>query len=208
MSISFEIIAEKRSDLGKNASRRLRRLGKVPAVVYGNNQKPLSISLEQNYLTKVLQHESFYTDILNLTINNMHEKVVLKDLQRHPYKDKVVHLDFMRVSATEKIKMHIPLHFIGGDQSPGVKSRGVVSHLINNIEVSCLPQDLPKFIEIDLSNLKLDTVMHVSQLTLPPRVESVALSHNQDPIVLTIHIPAIKQESSAQDVSTEDAQQV
>lgn len=204
MSVNFELNAEPRTDLGKSSSRRLRRSGKVPAVIYGANQAPCSIIVEQNKLTKMLQYENFYTYILDVKIGKTHEKVVLKAIQRHPYKDHVLHLDFLRVNIHEKIKMHIPLHFVGADVSPGVKSGGVVSHIVNNIEVLCLPQDLPEFVNIDLSNLTLDSVVHLSQLQLPQGVESVLLKHGQDPIVLNIHLPKKAPEVEAV-VNTDEA---
>jgi large subunit ribosomal protein L25 len=190
MAIAFEINAALRTEKGKGASRRLRHAGKVPAVLYGSATAPLSLVLEQNHLSTFLQQESFYSNILHLKIGKQIIQVVLKALQRHPYKDHALHLDFLRVKADEKIRMQLPLHFIGAEQSPGVKHGGIVSHIINSIEVSCLPHNLPEFMAIDISQLELDKGLHLSQLQLPPGIESIALSHNQDPLVVSIHLPA------------------
>lgn len=191
MSANFNLNAELRSDMGKGASRRLRREGKIPAILYGTGGEPVSLTMEHNQLIHSLENEAFYSHILTITIDGKDEQAVLKDLQRHPYKPAVLHADFMRVSATEKLRMHVPLHFIGEDVAPGVKQGGgVVSHLINDVEVSCLAKDLPEFIEVDVSAIELNATVHMSDLVLPKGVELVELTHgdDHDQPVVSIHL--------------------
>ncbi len=177
-NVDFVLNAETRNDLGKGASRRLRRQGKVPGVIYGAHQDAVSITVDHNDLWKHLQHEAFYSHILTINIDGKAEQAVLKDLQRHPAKALVMHLDLLRVSASEKLRMNVPLHFTGGDVAPGVKvNGGLVTHNVNEVEVLCLPQDLPEFITVDLSGLELGHAIHLSQLQLPAGVELVELSH-------------------------------
>ncbi len=195
MADMFQLSAEVRSNHGKAASRRLRRTEeRVPGVVYGAGKEPASISLSHNELNRALQNEAFYSHILTLAINGNQEKVVLKDLQRHPYKAQLIHIDFQRVSATEKLYMNVPLHFIGEDTAPGVKLEGgQVSHLMNDIEIRCLPADLPEYIEVDISKLGMDEAIHLSEIKLPKGVEIVALTQGkeQDQSVVSIHRPHI-----------------
>jgi large subunit ribosomal protein L25 len=189
-SVDFNIIAEVRNDLGKGASRRLRHQGKIPAVVYGGNKDPLSLTVDHDDLYHQLEREAFYSHILTLTIDGKGEKVVLKDLQRHPSKPFVTHADFLRVSAKEKIRMQVPLHFLGEEVAPGVKiGGGMISHNITEVEVSCLPGDLPEFIEVDLSELQMEQSVHLSDIILPEGIELVELSHGaeHDQAVAAIH---------------------
>ncbi len=179
--ISFEINAEVRSDMGKGASRRLRREGKVPAVMYGAGQEPLSVTLDHAELLKHLEHEAFYSHILTVKLDGREESAVLKDMQRHPAKPVVTHVDFLRVSASDKIRMHVPLHFVGGDVAPGVKvGGGMITHNLSEVEISCLPKDLPEFIEVDLSGVELNQAVHLSDIKLPASVELVQLSHGPE----------------------------
>lgn len=189
-NVDFNLSAELRSDMGKGASRRLRREGKVPAVLYGADKEATSLTIDHNDLYKHLQHEAFYSHILTLTIAGKAEKAVLKDLQRHPVRPIILHADFLRISAKDKIRMHVPLHFKGEDVAPGVKvGSGVVTHNITQVEVSCLGKDLPEFIEVDISGLELDQVLHLSDLKLPKGVELVELMHgtSHDQPVVGIH---------------------
>lgn len=197
MAISFELEAQLRHDKGKGASRRLRRAEQVPAILYGANKEATPLVLDHNKVLIALQNESFYTHILTLTVNNQAEKVILKDLQRHPYKPRILHMDFLRIRADEKLKMHIPLHFVGAETSPGVKEGGIVSHVISDIEVFCLPADLPEFIEVDISTMGLDQLLHLSELKLPKGVEAVALSHGRDLTIASIHLPRAEEETPA-----------
>lgn len=189
MADLFELSIETRNTFGKGQTRRLRRLDKkVPAVVYGAGKPTLSVMLTHHQLDKALQNEAFYSHILTLKLNGTEEKVVLKDLQRHPSKPLIMHADFLRISATEKLTMHILLHFLHADIAPGVKLEGgIVSHMLNEVEVRCLPADLPEYIEVDLSALNLDESIHLSDLKLPKGVELVALSHGDDRPVANIH---------------------
>jgi large subunit ribosomal protein L25 len=157
MKKSFSIIAKSRSEMGKGASRRLRKTDLVPGIVYGSNKAPTSISIEHNPLSKLLENESFYTQILDLEIDGKKELVILRDLQRHHFKPKILHIDLQRISAKEKIAMRIPLHFTGADISPAVKIGGaLISRLMSDTEVRCLPKDLPEYIEIDLSKIEIN----------------------------------------------------
>ena len=200
MSNDFNVVAELRSDLGKAHSRRMRRLDdKVPAVVYGGDKEPMAISVNHNVVRKSLENEAFYSHILTLNIGGKTEKAVLRAVQRHPYKPKIMHLDFMRISGKEKITMNVPLHFINEDQAPGVKTNGgIVSHLLTNVEVICLPDNLPEFITVDMSNLEVDQAIHLSQLKLPKGVELFELSHghNNDKAVVSIHLPRTELEDT------------
>ena len=204
MKQNFTINATLRGDMGKGASRRLRHANKVPGIVYGAKKEPTSITVEHNALLQLLAHESFYTKILDLDVDGHKEQVVLRDLQRHPFKPRILHLDLQRISATEKITMHIPLHFIGGDVAPGVKvAGGLVSHLIPDVEVRCLPQFLPEFIEVDLSKLELNQTVHLSDLKLRAEVEITALAHGEDKPVATVYIPRAIVEDTVAPVSAE-----
>ena len=194
----FELNATSRSDVGKGASRRLRRDDKVPAIVYGAHQNPKNICLEHNQINLALENEVFYTKILALNIDGKSEQVVLKSLQRHPFRPRILHVDFLRISATEKIIMRIPLHFTGTDVAPGVKqSGGIVSHLMSQVEIRCLPADLPEFIGVDLSKLELNQTVHLSDLILPRGVEIIDLTHKEDKPVATIYIPSAVEEEVA-----------
>lgn len=187
MSEKFEVLAESRSDTGKGASRRLRRVGRVPAIVYGAHQEPEMISLAHNALILQLEHEAFYSHILTLNVAGKIQSVVLKDLQRHPAKPFVLHADFQRIQANEKLRMSVPLHFLNASNCKGVKlGGGVVSHNLNEIEVTCLPQDLPEFIAIDLTDLDLGGIIHLSEVPLPPGVE-LAQAPDPDVPVVVIH---------------------
>ena len=202
MTDNFELNAVSRPDVGKGASRRLRRDDKVPAIIYGAHAAPQTINLEHHKISKALENEAFYTKILTLNIDGKPEQVVLKSLQRHPYKPRITHVDFQRISATEKIIMRIPLHFIGADVCPGVKKAGgIVSHLMSQIEIKCLPADLPEFIDVDLSKLELNQTIHLSNLILPKDVEIIALTHKEDKPVATVYIPAAVEEETTAPVA-------
>ena len=180
MSISFSVEAETRTDLGKGASRRLRHTEKFPAVVYGAGKDPVSLTIDHKKFLHSLENEAFYSHILTLVVDGKDEQVVLKDLQRHPARIAVMHADFLRVSANEKLHMNVPLHFINADECPGTKEGGLVTHSISEVEVACLPKDLPEFLEVDCSTLELDHSLHMSDITAPAGVEIVELSHGAD----------------------------
>ncbi|HSW68734.1 MAG TPA: 50S ribosomal protein L25/general stress protein Ctc [Gammaproteobacteria bacterium] len=197
MAIKFELEAEVRGDVGKGASRRLRHTDKVPAVVYGGGEKSVSLTLDHNKTLHALSHEAFYSHILNLTIGKNTEKVILKDVQRDPAKPRIAHVDFLRVRADQKLHMRVPLHFTGEENAPGLKEGGVFSHLMTDAEVSCLPADLPEFIEVDVSGMMLDQTLHLSDLKLGKGVELVVFAQGvegHDQPVVSIHIPRIIEE--------------
>ncbi len=178
----FTLGAKAREDVGKGASRRLRRLeGGVPAIVYGGDKDPQNITVEHKELIKHLEQEAFYSHIITLNIDKASENVILKDLQRHPAKEQILHVDFLRIDPSKKLTLNVPLHFINEASSPGVKlGGGLVSHSMTQIEVSCLPKDIPEFIEVDLGEAEVGTVIHISDIKLPEGVESIALQHGSD----------------------------
>jgi large subunit ribosomal protein L25 len=189
MKTSFELVAEFRETQGKGASRRLRHDGKVPAILYGGHASARTLMLNHQKLLIMLDNERFYSTILNLKVGDQSQAAILKDVQRHPFKNAIVHVDFQRVEENEKIRISIPLHFSGAAVSPGVKSQGgIVSHMRTEAEVSCLPKDLPEFIEVDISGLSLNESIHLSQLKVPQGVVLVELA-KEDAAVVAIHSP-------------------
>lgn len=196
MKEMFVVNAQLRTDTGKGASRRLRHAGLVPGIVYGAHQDPAMISMVHTDLVQHLDREAFYSHILTLKIDGKSEQVILKDLQRHPARPFIMHADFLRVSAKEKLKTNVPLHFVGDEVAPGVKEGGVVSHLLTEVEVSCLPGDLPEYIEVDISGLELGGAVMLSEITLPSGVELPALAQDdaQDVQVVSIHAAQVAAE--------------
>src|ERR1700753_2598078 len=177
MKTSFELVAEFRETQGKGASRRLRHEGKVPAILYGGHAEARTLTLSHQKLLIMLDNERFYSTILSLKVGDQTQAAILKDVQRHPYKNAIVHVDFQRVEENEKIRISIPLHFTGASVSPGVKTQGgIVSHMRTQVELSCLPKDLPEFIEVDISGLSLNESVHLSQLKVPDSVQLVDLA--------------------------------
>ncbi len=203
---SFEINAEPREDMGKGASRRLRRSGRVPGIVYGGNKEPVAISLEQNELRMHLDHEAFYSHILTLKLAGKDEQVILKDLQRHPYKQTVTsHVDFFRVLADQKLHVNVPLHFMGEDVAPGVKLGGVVSRLMTEVEVEVLPKDLPEYIEVDISAMEIGDSIHLSELSVSEGVTLVALTHDDDRGVVSLLAPRVEQDDEEEEAEAQAA---
>jgi len=197
MKTSFELVAEFRETQGKGASRRLRHEGKVPAILYGGHSEARKLSLSHQKLLIMLDNERFYSTILSLKVGDQTQAAILKDVQRHPFKNAIVHIDFQRVEDNQKIRMSIPLHFTGAAVSPGVKTQGgIVSHMRTEVEVSCLPKDLPEFIEVDLSGLSLNESIHLSQLKLAEGVELLALA-KEDVAVAAIHSPRAEEPDPA-----------
>ncbi len=180
MSSVFEFVAEARKKPGTAYAKSVRRQGKVPAVIYGGEADPEMLVMDHNEVVKHLAHEAVYSHILDVVVAGRVQKAILKAVQRHPAKPKVLHLDFLRVNSNEKLKAQVPLHFINEDVCVGAKLGGVVMHNLVDIEVACLPGDLPEYIEVDLSNLDLGETLHVSQLIAPKGVEFLALSHGDD----------------------------
>lgn len=188
--MEFELAAEARDASGRAGSRRLRSAGKVPAVVYGAGQPPSTVTLDHNALVHQMEHEAFYTSILTLKVGSSSEPVVIKEVQRHPSRQQIMHMDLLRVRADEAITLHVPVHFVNEETAVGVKSQGgVVEHLMSDVEVSCLPKDLPEYIEVDVQQVELDQIVHMSDLKLPHGVTLVALEHGSDNAVFAIHAP-------------------
>src|SRR5258705_834747 len=189
MKTSFELVAEFRETQGKGASRRLRHEGKVPAILYGGHADARTLTLSHQKLLIMLDNERFYSTILNLKVGDQTQAAICKDVPRHPFKNRIVHVDFQRVEENEKIRISIPLPFTGAAVSPGVKSQGgLVSHMRTETEVTCLPKDLPEFIEVDISGLSLNESIHLSQLKIPDGVTLVELAKD-DVAVVAIHSP-------------------
>lgn len=201
----FVVEAQLRTDTGKGASRRLRHSGLVPGIVYGAHQDPAMISLVHSDLIRRLDQEAFYSHILTLKVDGKAEQVILKDLQRHPARPFIMHADFLRVSAKEKLKTHVPLHFMGEKVAPGVKAGGVVSHQVTEVDVSCLPGDLPEYIEVDISQLELGDSIMLSAITPPKGVELLALAQDepQDEQIVAIHAPSTGGEEAEEAESEE-----
>ncbi len=200
----FELVAEARTDVGKGASRRLRRDGKLPGIVYGTGKEASMITLQHNTVMHNLEHEAFYSQILSLKTGSETESVVLKDLQRHPYKRTLLHIDLLRVDANETLTMRIPLHYINEEKCTGVKNEGgIISHLMTDIDIVCLPKDLPEYIEVDMLEVALNDTLHLSDLKLPEGVEIHALLHGGDDSqpVASVHAPKVVASDEAEDAA-------
>ncbi|HLD65567.1 MAG TPA: 50S ribosomal protein L25/general stress protein Ctc [Pseudomonas sp.] len=195
----FNLNAEVRSDLGKGASRRLRRLASlVPAVVYGGDKAPQSISMLAKEVAKLLENEAAFSHVISLNVGGTVESVVIKALQRHPAKGHVLHADFIRVVAGQKLTAHVPLHFVNQDSSVAVKQHGAeISHTLVEVEVSCLPKDLPEFVEVDMANIEIGQILHLSDLVAPQGVQFVALAHGNDLAVANAHASRVAKEEGA-----------
>ncbi|MDX1431872.1 MAG: 50S ribosomal protein L25/general stress protein Ctc [Gammaproteobacteria bacterium] len=193
----FVLNAEPREGAGKGATRRLRRLGKIPAVLYGAGKDPASVVLDANTVKKQLENEAFFSHILDVKVNGQSTQVVLKDLQRDPASDQIIHMDLLRVSSTQEITMNVPLHFLNEETAPGKKAGGVVSHLVMDVEVSCLPKDLPEYIEVDMGALDIGDSLHLSDVKMPEGVTLLALAHDADhdqPVVSIHHAQKFDEE--------------
>ena len=207
----FELAAEVRQDVGKGASRRLRHANKVPAIIYGADQAPVSLTLNHDHVVTSLANEAFYSHILTIKTGSNSEKVILKDVQRNPAKPRVMHIDFLRIRADQELHMHIPLHFIGEDKAPGLKEGGVFSHVVSDVEVACLPASLPEFIEVDVSHMTLDQTLHLSEIKLPKDVRLTAFAHGvegHDLPVISIHVPRIVEEETPVEAAAEEGAEI
>ena len=203
--MAIEINAETRTDMGKGASRRLRHEEKIPAIVYGSGE-PKSLTIDLREIRPHVDNEVFYASIVALKIDGKKtaEKVIVRDIQHHPYKVDVMHIDFQRVDAKKKMHMHVQLHFTGEDVAPGVKAGGQINHVVNEVEVICLAKDIPEFIEVDISALELGASIHLTEMTIPKGVELAALSHgdeNHDTAVVSIHAPKVVVETEDEEVA-------
>jgi large subunit ribosomal protein L25 len=198
MRISFSFGADPRETQGKGASRRLRHKGKVPAILYGGKAEPRNLILDQQNLLTMIGNEKFYSSIVQLKIGNETQEAIVKDVQMHPARNVVVHVDLQRVVENEPIRIHLPIHFKNQASSPGVKLQGgLVSHLLNDIEVSCLPKDLPEFLEVDLGAMNLNETKFLSDIPLPEGVTIPQLSHGKNIPVVSIHSPRAEEPEAA-----------
>ena len=191
MAEKFDLIAENREDNGKGASRRLRREGRVPAIIYGAGRPPRSLSFDHNKVLRQLENESFYSSVLNIKVGEKSQAAIVKDIQRHPARPIVMHIDLQRIVEDQVIKMNVPIHFIGGEEAVGVKDGGgSVSHLRTDVEVVCLPKDLPEYFEVDISKLELDAMMYLTDLIVPEGVEIPELAQDveQSQPIVSIHV--------------------
>ena len=212
MSDQFELKAEVREDMGKGASRRLRRLAdQVPAIIYGGKKDPQPLTLIRKDLEKALENEAFYSHVLSIQVGKTKEKAILKDLQRHPAKDSVMHADFLRVDDKVAIKVHVPIHFMNEENSIGVKTEGgIVQHQNTDIEILCLPGLIPEYIEVDMLEVETGQIVHLSDVTLPEGVTSVALALGEDHDLAIASINAPRgiseddEEAAAADVESAD----
>jgi len=200
----FNFTATPRAEMGKAAVRRLRRENKVPGIIYGAEHSPMPITLDHKDLKKALSHEAVFSHILTIKVGNKSEKVVLKALERDPIKPVIKHIDFQRIRAGEKLIMNIPLHFLGAEEAPGVKEGGILSYTVKELEVKCLPDDLPEYIEVDITNLAIDEAVHLSDIKLPKGVElTTEVDEKHDATVVSIHHARVEAESEEEASATE-----
>ena len=193
MREEFDLIAEMREDQGKGASRRLRREGKVPAIIYGAGRPPRKLAFDHNRVLQQLENESFYSSVLNIKVGEKSQAAIVKDIQRHPSKRVVMHMDFQRIVEDEKIKMNVPIHYLNEDIAVGVKQGGgSVSHLMTDVEVTCLPRDLPEYFEVDIAELELNEMLHMSDIKLPEGVEIPELQQGPEHDHAIVSIAMIK----------------
>ncbi|QIT56428.1 50S ribosomal protein L25/general stress protein Ctc [Aquisalimonas sp. 2447] len=180
MSVELKLSAEKRTDAGKGASRRLRKQKKVPAIIYGTGKEPTMVQVSVFELSKLMEREAFFSQIVNVDVEGKNEQTVLKDMQRHPFKDMVMHMDFMRIRANEKLTTSVPVHFLNEETCKGVKAGGVIHKDLIEIAINCLPRDIPEYLEVDLENLDVGDSVHLTQLDIPKGVELEAFAHGGD----------------------------
>lgn len=187
----FELNGQSRTEMGKGATRRLRRTGKIPAILYGAEGDPTPLMLDANEVRKHLGNEAFMSHILSVGVDDERSQAVLKAVQRDPVSSAVTHMDFLRVSEKHPITMRVPLHFVNEEKCPGIKKGGVITHLVVELEIRCLPKDLPEYLEVDLGNLGIGETIHLSELAPPQGVEIVALRHGDDQALVSVQIPRV-----------------
>ena len=197
---TFALNAARRDDQGKGASRRLRREGRIPAIVYGGDEAPQSVTILHNEILKHLEHEAFYSHVLELNIDGKTSKVILRDLHRHPYKPLIMHADFQRVSANQSLRVTVPLHFLNKETSVGAKAGGIVNVILSEIEVDCTANKLPEFIEVDMKDLDIGGSIHLSQIKMPAgvRIHALMLGEDHDVGVVAIHAPKVDKSAEAE----------
>ena len=202
----FEVVAQSRSEIGTGASRRLRRAGMVPAILYGGGKDPIPLTLEENQVRKQIENEAFAAHILTVKVGDEESQAVLKAVHRDPVSERVMHMDFQRISATSEIHMRVPLHFVNEDDCPGKRTGGIVTHLLVEVEVGCLPKDLPEYIEVDMAGLDVGEAVHLSELVLPEGVHVMTLAQNPDndqPVVSVQHPQKLEVEEVAEEEDLE-----
>ncbi|MCU7799010.1 MAG: 50S ribosomal protein L25/general stress protein Ctc [gamma proteobacterium symbiont of Lucinoma myriamae] len=205
MSATFTLAAELRTDTGKGASRRLRHENRVPAIIYGSDKEPAMLTLRHDDIFHACADEAFFSHILTIEYDGKSEQVIIKDMQRHPAKIQIMHADFQRIDADHALHVNVPIHFLNEDSSVGVKGGGIVSHEMTEIEVSCLPKDLPEFIEVDMVHLDVGDSIHLTDIVLPEGVSSVILMQGEghDQAVAAIHMPRGEKIEDETEVATD-----
>ena len=208
MAEQLDLVAEFRTDTGKGSSRRLRHAGKVPAIIYGAGREPRALTFDHNELFKAADHESFFSSILTVKVGDKVRSAILKDIQVHPAKRQILHIDLQRVVDDEKIRMEVPLHYINEEICVGVKTGGgSVQKILSEVEITCFPKDLPEYIEVDIANLELDKLLHLSDIKLPPNVELIELIAEppRDEAIVSVHVirAAAEPEEEGEDVAEE-----
>jgi large subunit ribosomal protein L25 len=193
----MKVVAYERSVQGTGASRRLRNAGKTPGIIYGGNEAPQAVELDHNALFHALRKEAFHSSILDIEVAGKSQKALLRDYQMHPFKPLVLHIDFQRVDAKQKIHVKVPLHFVNAEIAPAVKLGGaLISHIATEIEVSCLPADLPEFIQVDLSNIEVGHSIHAKDIALPKGLSLVPHIEHENPVVVNARVPTVKAETT------------
>ena len=208
MNPDFILTAEPRNEHGKSASRRLRHNGKVPAVIYGGGEDPITVTFDHDVLVHNLEHEAFYSHVLTINVEGKPQKAILRELQRHPYKPTILHMDLLRVREDTEINVHVPLHFVNEDTCHGVKHEGgAISHNLSEIEITCLPKNLPEFIEVDVQDLNLNASIHLSDIKVPEGVTIVELAHDErhDHPVVSVHVKRAVEAETVITAEAEDA---
>lgn len=195
--MKIEVTAFPRNGNGTGPARRMRKTGRVPGVIYGAGKDSQPIELDHNALSRHLKMEAFHASILDMAVEGSREKVLLRDVQWHPWRAEVLHVDFQRVASDRKIHMKVPLHFVNADSCPGAKEGGVVSHVMNDVDVQCLPDDLPEYVEVDLGKVDIGSLIHVNELPMPKGVELVARLRQDNPVVVTCTLPRAAVEEAA-----------
>jgi len=197
MAKGYELVAETREDAGKGASRRLRRAGRVPAIIYGAGKAPQQISLEHNAVIRNMEHEAFFSSVISVAVGGAEQQAILKDVQPHPARREILHLDLQRIVADEAIRMTVPIHFLNEESAVGVKQGGgTVAHMMSEVEIVCLPRDLPEYLELDIGELELDATLYLSDISLPSGVEIPELTQGEENNrgVVSIHIIKVVEE--------------
>ncbi len=208
MVFEVNLVAEYREDTGKGSSRRLRRAGKVPAIIYGAGREPRALTFDHNELLKAAENEAFLSSVLAVQVGPKMRRTIVKDIQVHPAKRQILHLDLQRIVEDEEIRMTVPLHYLGEETAPGVKAGGSVSKMFTEVEVICLPKYLPEYIEVDLAGMELDAMLHLSDITLPEGVQLTALTHEPptDEAIVSIHVLRVAEEPEEEEAAAGEAE--